>query len=207
MRKDSQCRVELLKILFTLYEGIERWRTNIFSLNFSGGALVDLGVYPLSAAISLFGKPVETAYYPTKITTGVDGSGTLILTYPSFICTILCSKISTSHNPSEIQGEEGTFIVDDMGAFANVTFKANHTVHEESLINGYPHHDMIYEVESFINIIKENDQKNYKKLKEISANVLEITEKVRRENNIIYKVEKWVSFISASYRRKSEQWA
>src|SRR5699024_10922031 len=51
---------------------------NIFSLNFSGGSLVDLGVYPLSAAVSLFGKPVETTYYPTKITTGVDGSGTLI---------------------------------------------------------------------------------------------------------------------------------
>lgn len=163
---------------------------NIFSLNFSGGALVDLGVYPLSAAVSLFGKPVDTTYYPTKITTGVDGSGTLILTYPSFICTILCSKISTSHNPSEIQGEEGTFIVDDMGAFANVTFKANHTNSEESLINGYSQHDMIYEVKSFINIINENDQENYKKLKEISATVLEVTEKVRKENDIIYTVEK-----------------
>src|SRR5699024_12068758 len=31
---------------------------NIFSLNFSGGALVDLGVYPLSAATSLFGTPI-----------------------------------------------------------------------------------------------------------------------------------------------------
>src|SRR5699024_10651584 len=47
----------------------------LFSLYFSGGALVDLGVYPLSAAVSLFGKPVDTTYYPTKITTGVDGSG------------------------------------------------------------------------------------------------------------------------------------
>src|SRR5699024_11878743 len=115
---------------------------------------------------------------------------TLIITYLSFIYRILFSKISTFHNPSEIQGEEGTFIVDDMGAFANVTFKANHTVDEESLINGYPHHDMIYEVESFINIIKENDQENYKKLKEISATVLEVTEKVRKENDIIYTVEK-----------------
>jgi len=163
---------------------------NIFSLNFSGGALVDLGVYPLSAAISLFGLPIDTAYYPTKISTGVDGSGTLILTYPTFICTILCSKISTSHNSSEIQGEKGTFVVDDMGDFANITFKDNHTVDEATLINGYSHHDMIYEVKSFINIIKEHNQKKYEELKEISATVLEITEKVRKENNIIYEVEK-----------------
>src|SRR5699024_12066194 len=49
---------------------------NIFSLNFSGGALVDLGVYPLSSAVSLFFNTVETTYYHTKITTAVDGSGT-----------------------------------------------------------------------------------------------------------------------------------
>src|SRR5699024_12425045 len=114
------------------------------------------------------------------------GSGTLILTYPSFICTILCSKISTSHNPSEIQGEEGTFIVDDMGAFANVTIKANHTNSEESLINGYSQHDMIYEAESFINIIKENDQENYTKLNEISDTALDVTEEERKENDILY---------------------
>src|SRR5699024_12335145 len=102
---------------------------------------------------SLFGKPVETTYYPTKITTGVDGSGTLILTYPSFICTILCSKISTSHNPSEIQGEEGTFIVDDMGEFANVTFKDDHTNSEESLLIGYLLHYMIYVVKSIENLL------------------------------------------------------
>src|SRR5699024_4058962 len=114
--------------------------------------------------------------------TGIDGSRTLILTFPSFICTILCSKISTSHNPSEIQVEEGTFIVDDMGAFANVTFKANHTNSEESLLNGYSQHDMIYEVKSSIKIIKENDQENYKNQKIRSATGLDVIEKVRNEN-------------------------
>src|SRR5699024_11425780 len=99
--------------------------------------------------------------------------------------------------------EEGTFIVDDMGAFANVTFKANHTNSEESVINGYSQHDMIYEVKSFINIINENDQENYKKLKEISATVLEVTEKVRKENDIIYTDRKSTrlnsSHVSISY--------
>src|SRR5699024_12830620 len=71
---------------------------NIFSLNFSGGALVDLGVYPLSAATSLFGTPIDTAYYPTKISKCVDESVTLILTYNNFIFNIISSKFFTTTN-------------------------------------------------------------------------------------------------------------
>src|SRR5699024_3306999 len=51
---------------------LEGEEPNIFSLQFSGGALVDLGVYPLTIAIALFGKPINSTYYPVKIKTGVD---------------------------------------------------------------------------------------------------------------------------------------
>lgn len=159
---------------------------NIFSLNYSGGALVDLGVYPLAAAIELFGKPDDAVYYPVIIKTGVDGSGTLVLRYPDFNCTILCSKISTSYNPSEIQGEEGTFTVDDIGSFANVKWIAS----EESTVSASPtHSDMYYEVESFVTIIERNDRDKYRALLENSRAVLEITEKVRKDNGITYKAD------------------
>lgn len=160
---------------------------NIFSLNYSGGSLVDLGVYPLAAAIELFGKPEDATYYPVIIKTGVDGSGTLVLRYPNFNCTILCSKISTSYNPSEIQGEEGTFTIEDIGAFTNVKLIAS----EESTISTSPlHSDMYYEVESFVSIMESNDRERYQALLKNSEYVLEITEKVRRDNGIIYKSDK-----------------
>lgn len=168
---------------------LEGEEPNIFSLKFSGGALADLGVYPLTAAIALFGKPLNSSYFPVKIRTGVDGAGTLILQYPTFTCTILCSKISTTYNPSEIQGEDGTFIINDMGAFSKVSYKANHTDEENVLINGYEHHDMLFEIKSFHDIMKTNNQKEYEKLQEISETVLEITEKSRKENDIIYAAD------------------
>src|SRR5699024_6919043 len=169
---------------------LEGEEPNIFSLNYSGGALVDLGVYPLTVAVALFGKPINTTYYPVTIRTGVDGSGSLILEYEDFLCTILCSKISTSHNPSEIQGEDGTFTINDMGSLSKITFQANHTNELDQLLDGYKHHDMMFEIESFYQIIKNNDQTKYKELTEISQTVLEITETSRKENNIIYNVEK-----------------
>ncbi|WP_010094726.1 Gfo/Idh/MocA family protein [Ornithinibacillus scapharcae] len=160
---------------------------NIFSLTYSGGALVDLGVYPLAAAIDLFGKPEDATYYPVKISTGVDGGGTLVLRYANFNCTILCSKISTSYNPSEIQGEKGTITIDDIGSFANVKFIDDSG--ESSIATNHPKSDMYYEVESFVSIMKENDRERYQALLKHSSEVLEITEKVRKDNGIVYKAD------------------
>lgn len=39
---------------------------NIFSLNYSGGALMDLGVYLLYAAVAWFGKPTKAQYEAQK---------------------------------------------------------------------------------------------------------------------------------------------
>lgn len=165
-------------------------KPNIFSLKYSGGALVDLGVYPLAAAISLFGKPERVNYSPAIIATGVDGSGTLVLTYTDFTCTILCSKISTSYNLSEIQGEKGTFTIDDIGAFSNVNFIDIHS--EQTDVIGIDHQekDMFYEAEKFFRIIKTNNQVEYEALKKLSHDVLSVTEMARKENQIMYGCER-----------------
>src|SRR5699024_7224048 len=50
---------------------------NVFSKEFAGGVLMDLGVYPLSIAIDLFGEPNDIDYFPVYLSNGIDGSGTL----------------------------------------------------------------------------------------------------------------------------------
>lgn len=69
---------------------------NIFSLDYAGGCLVDLGVYPIAAAVALFGKPNSQEYMPTIIRTGVDGGGFVVLRYKDFGVQINTSKIWTS---------------------------------------------------------------------------------------------------------------
>lgn len=163
---------------------------NIFSLNFSGGALVDLGVYPLAAAIELFGKPDQSTYYPVIIRTGVDGGGTLVLQYPGFTCTILCSKITTTFNLSEIQGEKGTFRIDDMGSFSNVKLVDIHTLKESVVSEQQPKHAMYYEVDRFVSMVESEDWEEYRRLKEVSRSVLEVTEMVRKECGIVFGNER-----------------
>lgn len=172
------------------YENVLRGEEpNIFSLKYSGGALADLGVYPLSVAVALFGKPQKVSYSAVLLPTGVDGSGTLVLNYPEFICTILCSKISTSYISSEIQGEQGTILIDDTAVLSNLQRIDNKTSEQHNMGSAQSEQNMKYEIENFVHIIESNNQAEYAEFKRISQEVLSITEAARKQNGIIYSCE------------------
>lgn len=85
---------------------------NIFDPALGGGALMDLGVYPLSAMIALFGEPAEVTAVAARIATGVDGAGTALLAYPGMVGEVTFSKITRSDVPSQIEGELGSLEID-----------------------------------------------------------------------------------------------
>lgn len=87
---------------------LEGEEPNIFSPKFAGGALMDLGIYTLYAAVSWFGEPEEAHYFAQKIRTGVDGKGTAILRYKEFDVNLLFGKTATSSLPAEIYSLEKT---------------------------------------------------------------------------------------------------
>ena len=95
---------------------------NIFSPHFSGGALVDLGVYPVYAALAWFGRPQNVYYFARKIMTGVDGIGTIILRYETFDVTIQTGKIGNSDLKSEIYFENGTLELNAVNAIEQAVF-------------------------------------------------------------------------------------
>ena len=163
---------------------------NIFSLNYSGGALADLGVYPLSVAVALFGKPHKVSYSAVLLPTGVDGSGTLVMDYPEFVCTILCSKISTSYIDSEIQGEQGTILIDDTAALTNLKRMDSKTSERHNIGSIQSDKNMKYEIEKFLHIIESGNRSEYESLTQISRDILSITETARKQNGIIYSSDK-----------------
>lgn len=93
---------------------LEGEEPNIFSTKFAGGALMDLGIYTLYAAVSWFGEPKEVYYFAQKIRTGVDGKGTAILRYTNFDVTLIFGKTATSTLPTEIYSVEKTLRVNSI---------------------------------------------------------------------------------------------
>ena len=75
---------------------------NVFSAKFSGGALMDLGIYPVYAAIRLFGAPENAYYTAQQLPSTVDLNGVGSLIYPEFQVTIQTGKNINSFFPAEI---------------------------------------------------------------------------------------------------------
>ncbi|PEL12092.1 Gfo/Idh/MocA family protein [Bacillus sp. AFS017336] len=163
---------------------------NVFSPEFSGGALVDLGVYPVYVLIGLFGKPSSVDYTPVKLRTGIDGSGTLVLNYEDFTCSIQCSKVSQSYIESEITGEIGSLVIDKPSPISKITLINHKSKQRESLEVNQVENDMLYEIQDFTRIIKESNQAEYENLKEHSKVVLTVTETARKKGGIVFGVEK-----------------
>ncbi|OLN21767.1 oxidoreductase [Domibacillus antri] len=163
---------------------------NIFSPKFSGGALVDLGVYPISLAVSLFGKPKNVSCHVTMLPTGVDGSGSVILDYGTHTCTAMFSKITDSYLPGEISGEDGTIVIDHVAPISTIEFTNRRTGDQEQLAVQEEENDMIYEAEAMAAIIESNDQEKYAHFRSVSEIVIHITEEARRQAGIVFEVEK-----------------
>ena len=168
---------------------LEGQEPNIFSSVYSGGALVDLGVYPLYLAVCLFGEPKKVSYHPVVLRSGVDGSGTLVLDYEGFVCTILCSKIVDSIIPCEIHGEKGTFVLEDAAPISEIKFHNTRTKESEILSVDQEEQNMVYECMNIANIMETNHHEEYEQFREWSKIVLRITDEARKQNHIVFKAD------------------
>jgi predicted dehydrogenase len=90
----------------------------LFAPALGGGALLDLGVYPISFAHMVFGAPAKITAVSDPTFTGVDGTTSMILQYASGAHAVLTASLgAASSNPAVIHGTEarleldGTFYV------------------------------------------------------------------------------------------------
>ncbi|PSW06314.1 Gfo/Idh/MocA family protein [Photobacterium lipolyticum] len=151
---------KLRKVYFTYCQYSSRYlrflngeNPNTFNPEFSNGSLMDIGIYPLSAAIALFGEPNSFTAQGVMLHSGVDAHGTLVLHYNDFDAVITHSKVSNGYVPSELQGEQGTLLVQGISDCESVEL---HRMGEPSVTLSQWQNDntMIYEAEEFARLIE-----------------------------------------------------
>jgi predicted dehydrogenase len=81
--------------------------------NLGGGALLDLGIYPVSFAVDLFGAPSSIHAIAAKTTTGVDRQTAVLFGYPDGQQAVLHTALDTlGPNQAAIIGTRGRIEID-----------------------------------------------------------------------------------------------
>lgn len=162
---------------------------NAFKKDFSNGALMDIGVYCIYPVVDLFGKPKSLIGDGYKLETGVDGQGTIVLDHGDIKGVVQYSKISNSYIPSEIQGEEGSIIIEKINTFGKIIIKYRDGREEVISKSQLSEGDMYYEVQEFINLIKKGRLESEINSHENSLNVMRIMDEVRKQIGLIYDAD------------------
>lgn len=161
---------------------------NAFNPAFSNGSLMDLGVYSLYPMVVLFGKPKEIKATAVMLDSGVDGGGSLLLQYDEMDAVVLHSKINNSYVPSEIQGENGSILLDKMSTPNKVEIRyKDGTVESISQPQDKPF--MYYEVEEFINLIKRGKTESSINSFLHSKITAEIIDEARKQIGLVYPAD------------------
>ncbi len=162
---------------------------NAFDPTFSNGALMDIGVYCVYPLVTLFGEPEAITGLCYKLKTGVDGQGSLLLQYGEMEAVIMYSKISNSYVASEIQGENGSIIIDHMNPIKEVKIiYKDGTVENISVPQDEP--AMYYEALEFIELIKNRKVESTINSYENSLITARIVEEARKQMNIVYPADR-----------------
>jgi scyllo-inositol 2-dehydrogenase (NADP+) len=161
---------------------------NAFNPLFSNGSLMDLGVYCIYPMVVLFGEPKEVRATCIMLDSGVDGEGSLLVKYEEMEAVIIHSKITDSMLPSEIQGEEGTMIIDHIAAPKHIEIKYRDG-RKEVLSAKQEREGMYYEARTFVDMIKQGKRDspiNSHRNSYVTATILDAA---RKEMGLIFPAD------------------
>ena len=167
---------------------------NAFKPELSNGAMMDIGVYTIYPMVVLFGRPNKISASGVVLSTGTDGQGAVNFEYEGMNATVLYSKIANSSLPTEIEGEDGNFMLDKINQINRVTWQARPVASSgkgpltpvEDISAVTDKDEYYYEVAEFINLVQAGKLESEVNSHENSLITIEIIDEVRRQLGVSF---------------------
>ncbi|MBP1965908.1 Gfo/Idh/MocA family protein [Paenibacillus aceris] len=162
---------------------------NAFNPIFSNGSLMDLGVYCIYPLAVLFGTPERVQASGMLLESGVDGEGSLLLSYKEMDAVIMHSKIASSYLPSEIQGEHATMVIDKINQPEKVEIRYRDGS-VENLTREQSDRTMRYEAEEFIRLIQSGALESETNSHANSSIAMAIMDEARKQMGLVFPADR-----------------
>ncbi len=165
-----------------------------FRPEYSGGSLLDIGVYTVYPMVVLFGRPKTIRATGLKLSSGVDGEGRVIFGYPEMDAAVIYSKIADSSLPTEIQGENGNILFDRINIISNVQINYRNG-QKENLTVPSDKSEYYYEIKEFIDLVHSGKQESAVNSWENSLITMEIMDEIRRQSGVVYPADEEIKSV------------
>ena len=158
----------------------------------AGGALLDVGIYPLNFASMVFGDEVDTITGTAVMTeTGVDAQNSITITYKDGRMAVLCSSaMGLSDRRGIIYGDNGFIEVENINNCEGIRIYDR----SRNMIASYDTPKQIsgyeYEVEACLRAIEEGALECPEMPHEETLRMMGWMDELRRQWGLVYPMEK-----------------
>lgn len=159
---------------------------NIFSPKFAGGALYDLGVYLVYAAVDWFGMPKLATYHATKAENGIDLHGLARLHYDDFDAALIFGKDQQSFLPSEVYSNQKTLWLDNLGTPTTVRCYDGPAVFQD-LSQHATENPLVDEVNAFSLMFTNRDEAKFQHYWQLTGMVNQVLDQLRTSAKIKFE--------------------
>lgn len=163
---------------------------NAFKPELSNGSLMDIGVYCVHPMVKLFGKPDQILASCVKLHNGIDGMGTITAKYEEqgMLAELVYSKITDSALPTQIQGEKGCMLIEEIYNANKITIRYRDKSLEEIKVDKIdPDNNMYYEIEEFIRTAESGE--GAKGHNQYSLWEMQVMDEARRQMGIVFPAD------------------
>ena len=146
------------------------------------GSIMDIGFYCLASAVALWGEPHGVTATASLLESGVDAHGVVVLDQRHAAAL----KVSDSVLPSEIQGENGSLVIEKISECQKLSFVPRGGKAQELT---QPQHinTMLYEAEVFARLVEDNEV-NHPGLA-ISRTTAKLQTEIRRQTGVVFPAD------------------
>ncbi len=136
--------------------------------------------------MALWGATQAVKASASLLASGVDGHGSVLLDYGDFDVTLLHSKVSNSHIPSEIQGEAGSLLIEKLSEMQAVSLVPRDGGTQDL---SQPQHinTMLYEAQAFVQLVRQH-QVDHPGLETSRITAALLTE-IRRQTGVVFPAD------------------
>jgi predicted dehydrogenase len=159
----------------------------VFNVELGGGALLDVGIYPVFLALALLGKPHQIKAAAAFGDTGADESCAMLFRYASERLAILDASIA-NHSATEayIYGENGTIHLHPRFHHPEEISIHYYDKPSEHLALHYTGNGYFHEILEVMDCLRQGRKESKKLPLDFSLQLTEVLDAVRNEAGIVY---------------------